>query len=116
MSVLYRPCVEEATVGRLDLYDANDFSGPPIWSAQLFEPAQGKLEIPITGNVPGYAVNDRTEGPLESNREYRVDAQSDDGVSWEGPTFRPPDLRPGEVKESGGYENVDSWVRRTSRC
>jgi hypothetical protein len=116
VSVLYRPCVKDATIGELKLYDVTDFSRPPVWSVRLADPDQGKLEIPIATDVPGYTVDDRLHGPLEPNRDYRVDGQSDKGVSWEGPTFKPEELRPGQVRESGHYDDVASWVHRGSRC
>jgi hypothetical protein len=116
VSVLYRPCVEQTTIGDMKLYDVTDFSRPPVWSARLTDPAQGKLEIPIAAVVPGYTVDDHLQGALQPDRAYRVDARSNTGVSWEGPTFTPQDLRERQVRESGRYDDVDSWVRRDTRC
>ncbi len=112
---LYRPCQTDV-IGRIDLYQGEDFARPPVWSARLVDHRRGTLAIPLVSSVPGYEIKSHLTGPLDRRRTYALDAHAPNGSEWSGATFRPGELRPGKIKQFGEFRDVASWRKGHTAC
>lgn len=91
-------------------------SGQVVGSVRLIVPAQGRLNMPLTPEIPGYDVTGQLGTRLEPHELYSVSAISDRGVNFGGTTFRPSELREGNLIEGGNLHDPQARQADPPRC
>lgn len=109
VTAIYRPC-GQAVIGRIDLFEGDDYDQPPVWSARLVDPRHGTLVMPISPTVAGYQITNHVNDGLKPSVTYVIVAQSSTSVEWDGVDFKLSDLRTGQIKTYNGYANIASWA------